>query len=580
MANEAERREPTNEELRSEAFAAMGYFPNRSPCPVGCKFCYERSLPEFYPKLKVLRAKPKTPEQFDFYASLLDEYQQSAIPISPVTLDHDGMVLYTSNSDFFAQGLSLEQLDRVVAANAAAGKKPYVNTMGKGFDFETAKYLQERHPDTFRVRLSLLTYNDKIKADLIPKWEDSTDMRKITSILHDGNIYLLHFSVEQTLADLHEVNRLANREHKPKVGLALIHYTYKHSPAVQKYANDGFGDFPDLIRHLMTGKESFENITSIQLQHPSYAFAFRFRNPLRELLGPYVLREDDLVLCSKGAYPVMRDLVVRGGATVMPVSDGLGGSTTFTATMCTDDFVRELRTILAQPRDVPFRRVFVPDAVWWVGDEGRRTCLNAGTLDDVREAFPAVQFVMVKVPTDIIETTLDVRQAYDWFNADLEKTRDLALNRHDVLAACLAPHESLTELGYVRRFARADSDEAIDPTTLSTLEPEALVRVEYDELIVEREGLYPVEGTDTRHTIDMDGAPIFVRRARTRSYELPGRYMRSLFADLFLAKRPLEDVAKNALGDLPLRMYRALFDLERRSQVSRIKRRLPMAATP
>jgi hypothetical protein len=110
--------------------------------------------------------------------------------------------------------------------------------------------------------------------------------------------------------------------------------------------------------------------------------------------------------------------------------------------------------------------------------------------------------------------------------------------------------------------------------TLRALDPDTRVRVEYDELLVEREGIYPVEGADERTTIDMDGAPIFVRRTRTRSYGLPGRYMRSLFADLFLAKRPFEEVTKNALGDLPLRMYSALYDLERRIQASRIKRRL------
>src|SRR5688572_20462056 len=96
------------EEARSQAFAAMGYYPNRSPCPVGCKVCYERSLPEFYPKLKVAMVRPKKPEQFDFYTSQLEKYQTSAIPTSPVTLEENGMVTYHSNSDFFAQGLTLD----------------------------------------------------------------------------------------------------------------------------------------------------------------------------------------------------------------------------------------------------------------------------------------------------------------------------------------------------------------------------------------------------------------------------------------------------------------------------------------
>lgn len=572
------------EMYRSEAFAAMGHYPNRSPCPVGCKFCYERSLPEFYPNLKVARVRPRTEDQFDFFTAKLAEYQQSAIPISPVVLEPTGMVTYTSNSDFFAQGLTKEQLDRVVAANTATGTAPYVSTMGKGFDFETAKFLQERHPDAFRVRLSLLTYNDEIKATLIPKWETSTDMRKITTILRDANIYLLHFNVEQTLSDLREVNHLANTSHKPRVGIAVVHYTRKHSPLVQRYAEDGFADFETLIRYLMSGKERFENITEITFQHPAEAFTFRFRGFLRDALAPLHLGESDLILCSHGALRVMRDLVVRNGAEVRSVRDGLGGSTTFTTTLCTDDFLRDLGAILAERRDVPFRRVLVPQPVWWVGDptaaQGLR-CLNGGSVDDLRRAFPTVEFVPIHVPLDVLETRLTVRQAYDFYNADLEKTRDLLSNRRDVLAQCLRPNESLTDLGFVRRFVlEGDEAHALDPATLETLDPSARVLVEYDELIVEREDLFPPEGRDERVGIPSTStgvAPIYVRRTFVKRHELPSRYMRSLFFDLFVVKRPLAEVSRSALGDLPRRIHRALADLELAKPVTRPKRRLPLS---
>src|SRR5687768_11156196 len=115
------------EDARSELFASEGLYPNRSPCPVGCKFCYERSLPEFYPNLKVAIVRPKTLQQFDFFTEQLEKYKQSAVPSGPVMLEPNGMVTYHSASDFFAQGLTLEQLDRIVAANAAAGQAPYVS---------------------------------------------------------------------------------------------------------------------------------------------------------------------------------------------------------------------------------------------------------------------------------------------------------------------------------------------------------------------------------------------------------------------------------------------------------------------
>lgn len=573
-SNQGER-EPDFEDVRSEAFAASGYYPNRSPCPVGCKFCYERSLPEFYPKLKVARVRPRTPEQFDFYTSKLDEFRASAIPISPVVLEPTGMVTYTSNSDFFAQGLTLEQLDRIVGANTSTGTAPYVSTMGKGFDFETAKFLQEKHPDAFRVRLSLLTYNDEIKRTLIPKWEDSGDMRKITSILRDANIYLLHFDVAQTLADLRVVDELANPESKPRVGIAIVHYTRKHSAQVQKYGADGQADFEQLIRHLMADADSFKNITQITFQHPAEGFTFRFRNFLREQLAPYLLGENDLLLCSKAAFTVMRDLVIKSGATVRPIADGLGGSTTFTTTLCTDDFVRDLRTILAEPREVPFRRVLVPAPVWWVSN---KTCLNGGTLDDLRAEFPNVQIVPVPVPDDVLESRLTVREAYDYYNVDLAKTRELVDERRDALATCLAPNESLTDAGFVRRFViESDDKTVVAAADLRSLDTSVRVVVEYDELLVEREGIYPTEGNDTRHTVDVGGKDVILRRTPSKRYKLPGRYLRSVFADLFFDKKPLVDVASTGLGDLPIRVHQELADFERSAPVSRPKRRLPLS---
>jgi hypothetical protein len=563
------------EDVRSETFAAGGLYPNRSPCPVGCKFCYERSLPEFYPNLKVAIVRPKTLKQFDFFTEQLEKYKQSAVPSGPVMLEPDGMVTYHSASDFFAQGLSLEQLDRIVAANSAAGQAPYVSTMGKGFDFETAKFLQDKHPDAFRVRLSLLTYNDAIKADMIPRWENSDDMRKITSILRDALVYLLHFNQEQTLSDLREVNRLANLAHKPKVGIAVVHYTRKHSTKVQEYAKSGFGDFEALIRHLMTGKESLDNIDEISFQHPAEAFTFRFRNFLRAKLAPWLLGEDDLVLTSRGAYGVMSELVVRTGATVRAVRDNLGGSTSFTTTLCTNDFLRDLGEILAEPDARSWKRVFVPAPVWWVG--GDTTCLNGGTIDDLRRAFPTLEFIPVDVPMDILESRLSTREAYDWYNVDLARTRALALHEQSALTPCLAAYESLTETGFVRRIVIEGKDDvAIDPKDLASIDPKARVMVVYDELLVEREALYPPEGDDERFTLDVNGEEVFVRRSFARRYALEGPYMRSLFEALFVAKRPFGEVAQAALGDLPARMYQQVADLERRGFVSRAKRRLPL----
>jgi hypothetical protein len=573
------------EEQRSEGYAASGLYPNRSPCPVGCKFCYERSLPEFYPNLKVAMIRPKSKKQFDFYTEQVAKYQQSATPASPV-LFSEGKVIYHSASDFFAQGLTLEQLDDVVAANEAAGAQPYVSTMGKDFSFEMANHLTQRHPEAFRVRLSMLTFNDEIKGNLIPRWQDSGEIRKMIPILRESHIYLLHFNREQTMKDLREVDALANRSSKPNVGIAVVNYTRLHPELVRKYAEDGFADFEDLVRHLMKHHHELANIGELSFQHPAEGFTFRFRNVVRATLAPFVLSEDDLVLTSRGAHEVLSALVIRSGARVVAVADGLGGSTSFTTTMCTADFRRELTVLLAEPRERPFRRVFVPAPVWWVDQKTR--CLGGETVDDLRASFPGVEIIPIEIRDEVLDARLSLRQCYDYYNADLPRTVALIAQGERALPGQLAPLERMTEAGFARVLSIAvDSPfgaqsplgatfgvEAIAPESLASVDDGMSVQIAYDELLVERsDESFPEDepGSIRRFRATGEaGEAIRVRRTLVRNFTLADRTARSLFAALFVDKRALADVlAAIAPSDEAQRaaaraIYEALASLELR----------------
>lgn len=552
-----------DEAARLESYAASGLYPNVSPCPVGCKFCYERSLPELYPKLKVARIRKRSLEQFKVYSDALDRYAEAAVPAYPV-IYRDGEVLYHSASDFFAQGMTLEQLDRVIEANANNGQAPHLSTMGKDFDFETARYLTDKHPDAFRVRLSVLTYNDDIKRNLIPRWRDSSEMRKITTVLRDAHIYLLHFGHAQTLEDLEAVNALANRAHKPNVGIAVVHYTRLHPPIVREYGDAGMSDFRELILDLMkrlsapddAANGGYANIGDLHFQHPAEAFTFRFRNILRALLAPHLLGPEDVVLCSRGAHEVLSALVVRAGARVEAVRDNLGGSTSFTTTLSTDGFRRALRELCAAGR--PTKRVFVPAPVWWV-DQGSR-CLNGDTLDALRAEFPSVEIIPISIPDDVIESRLNLRDCYDWYNADLARTVAI---RHDrelsvAIRRALGPHERLTEAGFVRRIEDALGQAAPE----SALRDESIASVRYDELIVERwSESYPGDDPSRRLHVSVGGSDLTLRRDRARVYPLREPWVREAFARLFIARDDVSDLEED-LRDLGEHMVGALADLE------------------
>jgi hypothetical protein len=418
-------------------------------------------------------------------------------------------------------------------------------------------------------------------------------------ILRDAHVYLLHFDCEQTMADLRELDALANRTHKPNVGIAVVNYTRLHPAIVKKYAVEGIADFENLVRHLMRHLHELENLGESSFQHPPEGFTFRFRNVLRSALAPFVLGVDDLVLCSRGAFEVMSTLVVRSGARVVAVHDGLGGSTTFTTTLCTADFLRDLGALLAEPRERPLRRVFVPAPVWWLNG-GR--CIGGGTVDELREAFPQVEFIPVAVPNDVIDSRLTLRQCYDWYNADVTKTVEL-MGHPEALTGRLAPLEGVTEAGFARRLVLVDDSPFAafsPPVSTFDLEPVALealgelddltsVLVTYEELLVERsDEAFPDEqpGAIRRLRASLGGEEIPVRRTLVRKYPLVDRATRALFIALFVERRGLEDVvaaideADDDTRALARAMYAALASLELRGDAGRRQGERQPSGTP
>jgi hypothetical protein len=327
---------------------------------------------------------------------------------------------------------------------------------------------------------------------------------------------------------------------------------------VRRYAEEGFADFEELVRHLMRHHHELTNIAELSFQHPPEGFTFRFRNVLRLALARFVLGEGDLVMCSRGAHAVMQALVVRSSAKVVAVRDGLGGSTSFTTTLCTEDFRRELKGLLAETSDGrPLRRVFVPAPVWWVDRKTR--CLGGETVDDLRKDFPALEIVLITIPEEVIDARLSLRECYDWYNADLASTEALVANAAEALAGRLQPFERATDAGFVRRLVLADDSPfaaygpPVSPFELEPIAPESLgdiddltqVLVAYDEVIVERsDEAFPEDAGKAirRVRATVGGREVVVRRTLVRKYPLADRVVRALFIALFVEQRSLEEV--------------------------------------
>lgn len=99
------------QELELRVCGENGLLPLRSPCPAGCRFCYETHLPRLVPNVTLARWPAFTPEAFEAFREGLLRCDQPATPVSPVWVE-DGQVCYSSMSDIFCQGLEPAQIER------------------------------------------------------------------------------------------------------------------------------------------------------------------------------------------------------------------------------------------------------------------------------------------------------------------------------------------------------------------------------------------------------------------------------------------------------------------------------------
>lgn len=403
-------KEPIDTEMLAK-FARRGRFPLRSPCPNSCLFCYERNMSRMIPNSHLARLPVLTEQAFDY---ILEQASAVNLPLDPgssrMTLP-DGSVIFFSFSDFFSQGFSVEQIDRLLTHNEQRPPVPYLYTNAQTLEPRMARLLSERHPSSFLLYVSVFTFNDGIKIRLVPKWPGSRNLLEILPNLPQAVVYLTHFSFEQTIADLRTINDHAHPSEPPIVILSRLHYNRIHPPVIRELAEGGLSEVPRLMEHLAKHPRDLPNIGSIAVQFPSTAYVWLFREFLGEKLAALDLGEGDVVLSSRAAYPVLGRLLAGSRAEVHGVADPLGGSTDFATTVTTPNLIARAKTLKGGGTRV--KRIVVPSSMWPF--DGR--CMAGHTVDDLRDSFPGVDVSVVDIPADYISSSLTIEQTLNFFES-------------------------------------------------------------------------------------------------------------------------------------------------------------------
>lgn len=383
----------------------QGLLPLRSPCPSGCRFCYETHLPKLVPHLALARWPAYTSEAFDRLCAGLALSDQPATPVSPVWVA-DGQVNYSSMSDIFCQGLDCEQLERLLEHNAGRERRELATT-GNHLDPETAARLTARHPDTFRLHYSVVTLSAELREELFTRPASPATVLATVAALREPKLYLCHFDPDRTIADLQALDDAA--QPGARVQVAQLHCTRLHSEELRALAHRSAHGLDRVVDWLAGHRPQLRNLAEVGFQAPAEGYAWRFRHELREALRPLALGAGDAVLCSPAAWDVLRREAVPPEAVVVPVFDSLGASTSFTTTISGENVLAVVRRLSAGR---PLRRVVLPGSIFWVQD---RYALDGCAADDLRAQLPGTELTVVAIPHEMRRARLSVEECLDHF---------------------------------------------------------------------------------------------------------------------------------------------------------------------
>ncbi len=405
--------------------ASKGVLPANVPCRIGCKFCYERHYPELFPTLTIDRLPVYTEAMLDYFFYELNKHPQ---PIRTCALlrSFDGVPHYGSHCDFFSLGLQNDQVERILQHNESfLSQPPYAGlsnhcrlyTTGYGLAPETARYLAAKYPHSFLLWISIITFNERRKAELVRNFTPTDRLIEIIKTVAYPSLWLAHLTPQQTLADLELLNSLQLTDFG--VSIHELHYNRCHGPRLRSLAeqsNDG--SLAQIAKQISQTPERFTTLTDrIHFLGPPTALARANIPLLRQLFAPFVLAQEDVVLCSVAAETAMQR-ALDGRATVRSVADSLGGSTSFTATLSCRDLAERLNQL--QQQGVAMRRVFIPSAIF---TEGRD--VEGHTAEWLARQFPELKFVMPQIPPEALTGSLTARQcAAALLDQDLETTSE------------------------------------------------------------------------------------------------------------------------------------------------------------
>ncbi len=387
--------------------------PLNVKCRARCAFCYETTVSKLLPQVTTEYIPSYDEAQFDAFRqmhSVACKWEEAtdrepAYSILPSFDRSPQGIAHFPNCDIFSSGLTHAQIEELVQMRR--GDICLLYAVGLDIDPEFIGYLTEKYPDTFRLHLSIVTFDKEIRGRLMHPDIDVDVLRQVCSRTRDGTFFLILFNEEQLAADVEEILESTS----PDSGGLFLHKLYydRCSPErVVEYAREAHCQREAAVRRL----------ASLPLDRRQLLFsigadvqAYTRRREIHGLLDACLGRSDEAIFCSPGAFPVINHHCREVDNLVVPIEGAFGGNLDLVQGATARAVVQQLERLLATGRS--FSRVYLPEPMFWIDGEYD---LNGDRASLITEAFPELSVQVLPVPGLVMWSAVNLRDCLAFFD--------------------------------------------------------------------------------------------------------------------------------------------------------------------
>lgn len=398
--------------------ARSDIIPASIPCPSKCKFCYEHRFTDLFPWIKTRFIAPYTDTTFDYFLRKKVENRirgnklSCCYPVQPFGRSYE----YLPSANFFSLGMSKGQIEKLINEYHLAGKTITVYTTGQDMDIEFVKYLNSKYPDTFRIHLSVITFDRKIRLEMMNPKILISDLKAACKSIARPIYFLIHFNNDQIISDIKQLNE-CSIINKGEFYIHKLFYNRLSSDEIRCYADNADGEFEALVVYLKKKDRKLNYISHRLCFSPAAEiYAWVFRDEIRELFQTSKGTDDEAIFCSEGAYDTIKNFFSRKSSHIIPIKGVFGGNIDFAMGMTVRQITAQISLLIKS--GYVLRRIFIPDSMFCIED---KYDLNLEGVSLIRKAHPKIKVRIVKVPVSITKGAIGLDGCIDYFK---HKQRD------------------------------------------------------------------------------------------------------------------------------------------------------------